>query len=57
MHWKERNGITGENEKKEKVEEIIKRGEWREIKLEWEGKKSWCSWGVFLSRSGHFGGY
>ena len=56
---KRETGITGENEKKKKkVEERIKkRGEGKEIKLELEGNRSWCSWGVFLSKFGHFGGY
>ena len=52
---KRETGIIGENEKKkkEKVEERIKK-RWR---LEWEGKMSWYSLGVFLSKLGHFGGY
>ena len=39
MHWKERNGITGENEKNEKVEEIIKRRRMEGNKIRMGGKK------------------
>ena len=39
MHWKERNRITGENEKKEKVEEIIKKRWMEGNKIRMGGKK------------------
>ena len=65
---KRETGITRENKKKlklknknkkewESVRKNKKRGKMRQIKLEWEGKKSWYSWGVFLSKLNHFGGY
>ena len=48
---KEEEKESGRKNKKKK------KSEGREIQIEWEGKMGWSSWGTFLSRLGHFGGY